>query len=463
MDYLFLTPRIEIVKYSFLDGEKYHLHIHGQNWKRKPNKQNPYEFEINKVAKDILILFDGTKTFEDIVKVLSDNYQEDMQKVTNIVNQLLNTLISRYGFKINKQAEPVEKNKVLLRGFETRYPTVVSVELTSRCNVKCKHCYGHFGSCAAKDIPKENLKPMFDKLAEIGVLTVELTGGDPSMYPYISEAIELAFESGIQSVMLLTNGISLSKKLISTIEKFKDNMFLQIDVHSLNSHYYDWFTGSKGCLERVKRNIDILVSKGANIRVVSIMTPMNYNELEDLIIWSKSHGAISYATSVVTELGRAKNTNKMDETLFFNESEVFNEYINNYERMMIKYPEFIRIVNEDNRNTVYCGALTSQLSIRSDGQLKLCTMDTGNYFKLGLGNIFVDDLQEIYKRNSSFILGLSSMQLPDAETICNSCENAMFCNRCLLRGLISSKTMGEKCVWFTKEIPALLRERLSEV
>lgn len=60
----------------------------------------------------------------------------------------------------------------------------------------------------------------------------------------------------------------------------------------------------------------------------------------------------------------------------------FNEM---FETINDMYPGFIKgksTADEWKRDK--CGALTSQCSIRSNGDVKLCTMDTGNYFKLNI-------------------------------------------------------------------------------
>ena len=88
------------------------------------------------------------------------------------------------------------------------------------------------------EIPNEMLQPLFTSLKEIGVLTVELTGGDVSVYPHTATAIETAINCGIQSVMILTNGAIISDDIIKVMSKYKDRCFVQVDLHSLNTEYF---------------------------------------------------------------------------------------------------------------------------------------------------------------------------------------------------------------------------------
>ena len=82
-----------------------------------------------------------------------------------------------------------------------------------------------------------------------------MTGGDPSVYAHIVETIELAFKAGIKSVVLLTNGVKISEELLKTLIKYKRQIYVQVDLHSLDEEYYNWFTKSKGNLSIVKRKI----------------------------------------------------------------------------------------------------------------------------------------------------------------------------------------------------------------
>jgi radical SAM protein with 4Fe4S-binding SPASM domain len=333
------------------------------------------------------------------------------------------------------------------------------LELTDKCNIRCKHCYGDYGIERINSIPKEKLQYIFESMVDAGVLLVELTGGDPSVYPYTSEAIELAFKSGIQTVMLLTNGIKLSSNLVNTIEKYKERIFVQIDLHSLNEEYYDWFTGSKGNLEKVKENIILLTSKNVQVRVCSILTPKSYHEVTDIANWAYNHGAKLYAASFVIELGRA--TKKVfNDDLIFKDVEDLKKYFELYSELIKKYPNFIKLkIEEEQQN---CKALTSSCSIKSNGNIKLCTMDTGEYFNLNLGNVLKNSIKEIYDSNIDFLNRFIELRLPNRESeTCINCENIWFCENCFLRGFLMSQNMNGKCSWLNESVPNLVKERFN--
>lgn len=457
VEYVFIEPEIIIYEYDNELEKNYFLQTTDADWQKKTNKGA--SFKINAIAAEILLKFSGENTYEAIVSYFCNKYNENPAKVKSNIRALMLSLKTSYGFEMKTSNEPSD-NHVKLLDYKGMYPTVVSIELTSNCNIKCKHCYGFFGECAKSEIPLDQLEPLFKGLVKAGVLTVELTGGDPSTYRYISEAIEIAVSSGIHSIILLTNGISLSKKLIAVLEKHKKQVFVQIDLHSLDEAYYDWFTGSRNKLKFVKKNIQLLVSIGVAVRVVTIVTQKNIDELEDIADWSFEHGATAFAASTVVSMGRAGNK-QMEESLFFSTEEKFFDFVDIYQKINKKYPGFIRIISEDRYQEEACGALINSVSINSKGKLKLCTMDTGEYFDLDFGNIFESQFKDIYDQNQEFLKEFSQITLPNAETICRDCEHNLYCNRCILRGLQKAGEKREDCIWYKNYISNELKSRFN--
>ena len=456
-DYLYVFPSIEITEYHTGPEPIFVLQAPKQQIENRVIGGKKYK--INKIATEILFQLDGTKNYQDIIDYFSEKYKESHHDVDIKIKTLLNSLIQEYGFEVKKQDSPI-LHEIKFVKYHNIYPTVVSVELTDRCNIRCKHCYGNFCVEKTNYIPKDKLVHIFKSMKEVGVLTVELTGGDPSIYPYTAEAIEIAFDVGIQSVMLLTNGISLSEDLIETIVRHKNKMFVQIDLHSLDNKYYDWFTGSKGNLMRVQKNIDILASKGVQVRACSIITPKNYLEVVDIAEWAYKHGAVLYATSPVIEIGRATHKSVNTDLVFTNPEEL-EEYIRLCEKISERHPGFIRgKASEERQKSKNCGALTSQCSIKSNGDIKLCAMDTGEYFDLNLGNILESSMKQIYDKNYDFLSALMELQLPRKESpSCNNCKYALFCDSCLLRGFLRAQDMNENCNWYSEYIPDIVKER----
>ncbi|MGC9469022.1 MAG: radical SAM protein, partial [Anaerolineae bacterium] len=67
-----------------------------------------------------------------------------------------------------------------------RVPLSGSLELTFRCNLRCKHCYldgVHDGIPGQEELTTEEWYDLLDQMADMGTLWLLMTGGEPFVRP----------------------------------------------------------------------------------------------------------------------------------------------------------------------------------------------------------------------------------------------------------------------------------------
>ena len=104
-------------------------------------------------------------------------------------------------------------------------PTVASIEITSACNLKCRHCYGEFGN-KSYHMSLDKIMKLLDDLEEAGVKMIELTGGDISVHPNIQAIVEYALSKKFVQVALLTNGILLTDEMLTLLIRNKQRVVI---------------------------------------------------------------------------------------------------------------------------------------------------------------------------------------------------------------------------------------------
>ncbi|HET8796207.1 MAG TPA: radical SAM protein, partial [Thermoanaerobaculia bacterium] len=67
--------------------------------------------------------------------------------------------------------------------FHFSAPLMAWVEITRKCNLRCPHCFVVGGMQRANEMSTERILRLLDEWAELGVLTVVLTGGEPTIHP----------------------------------------------------------------------------------------------------------------------------------------------------------------------------------------------------------------------------------------------------------------------------------------
>lgn len=443
---LYLEPLPKIRKHSMPQSEVYF--IYSSNTNDRPYKQ----YVLNETGLEIIQLYNGSRTHTEIINYLSKKYNDSFICVEIKVNEFLNQL-SQYGYKIKQQELPIPYD-IVVEEYQNLYPSVVSVEITEKCNLLCKHCYGEYEASNEKEMNLKDVDFLLASLKEIGIQTIEVTGGEPSIHPDAPLILEKIDEIGIPTVMFLTNGVYLNEELLKLMISIKDKLFVQVSLHTLDSEYYNWFTGTKNKLNIVKENIKKLVSNGIKVRITAMITSQNIDEMIEIGNWAFKNGAKLYAPSTIIPLGRANDIDSSN-NLYLKDIKEQQAFLSSINKINAKYPNFILEASPPGIN---CGALTTQGSISASGDLKLCTMDNKEYFDLSLGNVLQESVKTIYDRHIDFFSSLRILKAPTQDCDnCYDCEERFFCSNCILRGFIGSQRAERECGWY-KEIEPILKK-----
>ena len=142
----------------------------------------------------------------------------------------------------------------------------------------CKFCYATFNDMKlSKQLSKEEVFNILDKLKKAGVQKVTFAGGEPLLYKWIYDVIVYSKNIGL-TTSIITNGTLLTDELL---EKFKDNLdWIGISIDSLNDE-----TNIKiGRVYKTKPNYLELVHKintyGFKLKINTVVN--KYNEQESM-------------------------------------------------------------------------------------------------------------------------------------------------------------------------------------
>lgn len=169
-------------------------------------------------------------------------------------------------------------------------PTSVMIELTRRCNLRCKHCYlgvSHNGD-GHDESSIESLRGVLDELADLGCLGVTFTGGEPTLRPdwldFIREAKRRRFV-----VTLLTNGTLVSGADVEELAGLRLKR-VGVSLYGATAETHDGITGVPGSFERSVEALRGLRAAGVPCRVSNVLMRDNFDEFEAVLDFSKSLG-----------------------------------------------------------------------------------------------------------------------------------------------------------------------------
>lgn len=181
------------------------------------------------------------------------------------------------------------------------------VEVTESCNFNCIWCYASSGY-SKNHMSKENLKKILKKLSDAGVKQITYSGGEPTMYPYLKDAVKMAKEKGF-IVHMNTNGYLLTKELALELRKLGLSQ-VQINIDSIDPKKHDEIRGKEGSFHRAVEALKNAKKVGLTCASQSVLTKMNENEIFDIFKFCRSLGVHRCRVWDVTPSGVANG--KMD-------------------------------------------------------------------------------------------------------------------------------------------------------
>lgn len=121
-----------------------------------------------------------------------------------------------------------------------------TIELTYRCNERCRHCY--IDERNGEELTTEQVKKVLDDLHDMGVLAVLFTGGEVFVRDDIFEILEYAYEKRF-AVDIFTNGTLLDgDKIIKLKALWLKGIHFSIYSHIAEKH--DAVTQVHGSFEK---------------------------------------------------------------------------------------------------------------------------------------------------------------------------------------------------------------------
>src|SRR5512146_2881727 len=166
--------------------------------------------------------------------------------------------------------------------------SVLTVDLTNRCNMMCDPCFMDANQVGfVHELSWEDIKTLLDNAVTIKPkrqMSVQFSGGEPTLSPYFLDAVSYAREVGYTSVQAATNGIEFAKSAEFARKAADAGLryaYLQFDGigNAANSHR------AVGNLFDVKlRAIENLHSNGVDIiPVTTIINGINNEQVGRII------------------------------------------------------------------------------------------------------------------------------------------------------------------------------------
>lgn len=176
-----------------------------------------------------------------------------------------------------------------LRRFATRVvldrvPSAGLLELTSRCNLRCVHCYlgaqeQHWDPRRrARELSLEKLLSIIDEIADAGCMFLGITGGDPMVHEHFAEVYRHACERGIK-VSVLCNGVLVRDEVVELFREYPPTQ-VEVSLYGATRETYEAVTEVPGSYVKCLNGIRKLVDNGIPVLLKTVLMKLNAHELQ---------------------------------------------------------------------------------------------------------------------------------------------------------------------------------------
>jgi MoaA/NifB/PqqE/SkfB family radical SAM enzyme len=105
----------------------------------------------------------------------------------------------------------------------------LGIEVTTRCNIDCSHCFARSGISEPSNLSLALVKEIIAEGYNTGYRHLHITGGEPLLWENLFETLDYAFDIGYQTVFLNTNGTLLTQDACSRLGAY-DGILLSVSL-----------------------------------------------------------------------------------------------------------------------------------------------------------------------------------------------------------------------------------------
>jgi radical SAM protein with 4Fe4S-binding SPASM domain len=153
-------------------------------------------------------------------------------------------------------------------------------ELTYQCNWACEFCYNDL-SLEGRPLQLKDYRRVIDDLAELQVLNITLSGGEPMIHPDFFAIGNYAKRKRF-AITVKTNAIPLTQRNIGRLIDEIDPARIESSLHGACASTHDRLTRVPGSFDKMIHNIRLAVKAGLIVKLNCPLTRYNENEVDGM-------------------------------------------------------------------------------------------------------------------------------------------------------------------------------------
>jgi radical SAM protein with 4Fe4S-binding SPASM domain len=372
---------------------------------------------INSDAFEILELLDRDYTIGKCTEILANKYGMDKKILSEVTVGIVKEFIENNMAELSETA--IKKEPVVPACLDNNFLIkAVNIELLSKCNLKCRHCYGEFGPESSAELSTDTVISILDQLKILQCRNIIFTGGEVLLRDDFLDILEYGDQHNF-GLSFLTNGILVTPGMAERLSKI-EGLAIQVSIDGSTAELHDALRG-KGSFRRAMQGLELLKYTGCELYIAAVLNKINYKTIEEMSELAKR---VNAQLNIAIMLKSGQATRNLDE-LYIEPSLYYDICKNgNSDHLPSSIPAHESNDTPSDGYINRCNAGKKRFSIRANGDIVTC-----HFFpqidKFLMGNIYQSDIADIlHNYNREERLGdLNALNI-------KGCKNCLHVEKC---------------------------------
>lgn len=294
---------------------------------------------------------------------------------------------------------------------EHQLPHFMTFELTPLCNFSCPMCYVHLTKESMQKrgniMSGERWIEIARQAAEMGMMNVNLSGGEPFMHPEFWDIYHAIAEMGI-FITVYSNGYMIDERIVRKLSDYPPKG-IKLSMYGASNETYERMCGVKDGFDRFSHAVDLLTEARIPFLATTLVVKENKDDLRAMYEFAYNKGfRLSYSIDVASSAREADSTpdaSRLDLSVY--------ENITPEGAAKKKH----RITDDP---FGFCGNYGCSATVTWQGHMQFCTYVANPFAQIG----------DPVDLKSSWNLMLEQSRKITIPEKCRGCADEEYCGRC---------------------------------
>ncbi len=260
---------------------------------------------------------------------------------------------------------------------EILFPSV-GLKLTGACRLRCPFCCEP--DRGQEVHPIDNFIKIAQKLKQLGTQRLCLTGGDPLLYPHITDLIKQTNSLGFFNLLLTSDGALLKEKHEEILPYLGA---IRFSIHAICDKH-DQIVGEPGAFQAIDYMIDFLGAQNIPRYVTTVVSNLNVQYVHDIAKWCADKNIAQHFIFGLMKSGNGKGfIDEIGEV----SKETLSKLVSTLQATYSQSP--MRIIYYDYSKKSEC------ILVYGDGRIVIDPDPTHPSFQSEIGNVLEDSVDKL--------------------------------------------------------------------